>query len=436
MGYPAQPHRRLILFGRYPVPGKTKTRLIPALGAVGAAEIQRRLTEKSLRTITTPGRCPATVEFCHTGATHAQVRCWLAPAPLRLSRQRGGDLGARMRNALYRALDQGCGQVVLLGTDIPLLTPDHIEAAFEALNRADVVLGPSNDGGYWIVGLRRKADIFHGIDWGGPRVLQQTLNLAQKLELRSECLQTLDDIDTVDDLINTIPSDQWQRPYLSVIIPTLNEARSIGSAIQSVRSPDCEIIVSDGGSADRTMDIARTHGATVIQEASGRARQQNAGAAVASGRVLLFLHADTLLPADYGRQIFETLLDHRVVAGAFRFKTDYDKWSMQLIEKAAHIRSTLLQMPYGDQGLFLSKADFDKIGGFPATPIAEDLYLVRRLAKLGRIALAPGTAVTSGRRWRKIGVWRVTVVNYLIAIGCIAGIDPRRLAPLYRLWVK
>jgi hypothetical protein len=83
-------------------------------------------------------------------------------------------------------------------------------------------------------------------------------------------------------------------------------------------------------------------------------------------------------------------------------------------------------MPYGDQALFMPKAIFEKIGGFPSTPIAEDLYLVRRLGRLGRIALAPGAAVTSGRRWRNIGIWRTTLVNYMIAIGCIAGINPKK----------
>jgi uncharacterized protein len=122
------------------------------------------------------------------------------------------------------------------------------------------------------------------------------------------------------------------------------------------------------------------------------------------------------------------------VAGAFQFKTDYDTMSMRLIEKAARIRSSLFQMPYGDQALFMPRPVFEKVGGFPVTPIAEDLYLVRRLARLGRVGLAKGMSLTSGRRWRHIGVWRATMINYLIAIGCLIGVDPHKLAPLYRLW--
>jgi rSAM/selenodomain-associated transferase 2 len=223
---------------------------------------------------------------------------------------------------------------------------------------------------------------------------------------------------------------------LSVIIPALNEEGTIASTLRPIQACRCEVMVVDGGSEDRTIDIARQCGAAVITEPGGRARQQNAGAAKARGKILLFLHADTSVPSDFEHQVFHTLMDHRVVAGAFRFKTDYDHWGMRLVEKTVQIRSRLFQMPYGDQALFLPKTTFEKAGGFPLVPIAEDLYLVRRLGRLGRVALAPGAVVTSGRRWRKLGLLRTTLINYLIAIGCIAGINPRRLAPLYRIKKK
>jgi hypothetical protein len=93
-------------------------------------------------------------------------------------------------------------------------------------------------------------------------------------------------------------------------------------------------------------------------------------------------------------------------------------------------------LPYGDQALFMPRNIFDRIGGFPLVPIAEDLFLVKRLARLGRIAQARGAAVTSARRWRAIGVWRATLINYVIAAGCLLGVGPRHLVPLYRLWLK
>jgi hypothetical protein len=149
--------------------------------------------------------------------------------------------------------------------------------------------------------------------------------------------------------------------------------------------------------------------------------------------VLLFLHADTRLPANYGDHVFETLMDRRTVLGAFRFATDVHTPAMRTIAFFTNLRAGRLKLPYGDQGLFMRRADFYRFGGFPETPIAEDLYLVRKMARNGRIALAPVAAVTSGRRWRRLGPLRTTLVNTLIAVGCLAGIPPEWLSPLYRL---
>jgi len=425
--------RHLILFGRYPVPGRTKTRLIPLLGDVGAAEWHRRQAETVLGDAM-QNKALGSVAFCYTGAGRKAVRRWLGRDSVLLEPQKEGNLGERMRTAMFDAMDRGCHRVVLVGTDIPQMKTEHINAAFDALDGHDVVLGPSMDGGYWLVGLRQKDDIFQDIEWGSEMVCHQTEAAARRLGLGVACLPKLNDIDTPSDLVSDRSWDGNAEPYLSVIIPALNEARSIGDVIRRASAPECEIIVSDGGSRDETAKIAQDAGAIVVTGKPGRALQQNAGAAAARGRVLLFLHADTMLPTDYPRQVFETLIDYRVVAGAFQFKTDFDNASMRLIEKAAHIRASLLKMPYGDQGLFMSKTIFKKAGGFPLTPIAEDLYLVRRLGRMGDIRLARGAALTSGRRWRKIGVWRGTAINYLIAIGCVLGVDPHKLAPLYRLW--
>jgi len=124
------------------------------------------------------------------------------------------------------------------------------------------------------------------------------------------------------------------------------------------------------------------------------------------------------------------------VLGAFRFQTDVATPVMRWVAFWANLRASLGQLPYGDQGLFLSRRDFEAVGGFPDVPIAEDLYLVRRLARNGRIALAPVAAVTSGRRWRRRGPLRTTLINTVIAVGCLAGVAPGRLAPLYRLPVR
>lgn len=425
-------HSRIIVFGRYPVPGKTKTRLIPVLGAVGAAELQRRMTLRCLDRLTKADLAPLT--FCYTGAGHRRVRRWLGD-DLDLQPQINGDLGSRMQRAMQRAFAKGAKRVVLLGTDVPGMTPGLVRQALDHLADHDLVLGPSRDGGYWLVGAPQPVPIFSPIDWGTSRVLAQTLELARRHNLRTVQLEPRQDLDTPEDLDQWTGGQKLPRPYLSVIIPTLNEAECIAATAASVADKDTEVIVVDGGSRDQTEILARRAGARVVFSGKGRAVQQNTGASLAAADVLLFLHADTRLPRDFLNQIFETLMDARVVMGAFRFKTDFEHRGMRLVEKAALLRARLLKLPYGDQGFFLRRDEFRRVGGFPQTAIAEDLFLARRLARRGRLALAPGHAVTCGRRWRDIGIVRATLINYLIAGGCLLGVDPGRLAPLYNLWV-
>jgi uncharacterized protein len=429
----ATPHR-LIVFGRYPRPGKTKTRLIPALGPVGAAELQRRLTE---RTVAVAKRClrrtGARLAVHHDGGSKKQMQHWLGKRDIDHVPQARGDLGERMFQSLQWAFDQGARRVVLVGTDIPGLAPEHLETAFDRLGRHDLVIGPSQDGGYWLVGMSRPENIFEGIAWSTATVLETTLNLARRKGMTPSLLDPLSDLDNSDDLDRVGLGKTAAQPYLSIVVPTLNEERHLAATLVGARSTDTEIIVSDGDSTDRTVAVARAHGARVVEGPRGRAGQQNRGAAAAEGRVLLFLHADTLLPANYVNHIFETLMKRRVVLGAFRFQTDLETPAMHWIAFWTQLRAAWLQLPYGDQGLFLRRGDFWATGGFPQVPIAEDLYLVRRLAGKGRIAVAAAPIVTSARRWREIGPLRVTLINTAIALGCLIGVDPARLAPLYRL---
>ena len=421
----------LILFGRYPRPGSTKTRMIPVLGPAGAAHLQRRLAE---RTVAAAKRCVrrtgARLVFHHEGGSKKQMIRWLGRPDIDLVDQAGGDLGHRMFVALQAAFGQGARHVVLVGTDVPEISSGVLEQAFRRLRRSDLVFGPSTDGGYWLVGMNRPENLFTDIPWSTPAVLKSTLALAKRKKMAVRLLEPLCDLDEPADLERI---GHLAAPYLSVVIPTLNEERHISAALDSAASVDAEILVSDGGSTDRTVERARAHGARIVTGPRGRADQQNRGAAEARGEVLLFLHADTRLPDNYVAHIFETLMNRRVVLGAFRFQTDVATPAMRWIAFGTNLRAALLQLPYGDQGLFMARRAFEAGGGFPQAPIAEDLYLVRRMARGGRIVLAPAAVVTSGRRWRQLGPLRTTLINTIIALGCLAGIAPSRLAPLYRL---
>ena len=214
---------RIILFGRYPVPGKTKTRLAPVLGPAGAAELQRRLTEKTLHTLRQVGdRIGVEIEVCLEGGTKAKAGRWLGK-DLFYSQQVPGDLGERMHAAFQGAFQRGCRRVVLLGTDIPGVKARHLEEALRALEDRGLVLGPSTDGGYWLMGLNRPANLFREIRWGTGEVLEQTIATAGVLGLGFRQLDPLTDVDT-EECLRLLPPDlAVHRPYVSVIIPAFNE---------------------------------------------------------------------------------------------------------------------------------------------------------------------------------------------------------------------
>lgn len=422
---------RLIIFCRYPVPGKTKTRLIHALGPFRAADLHRKLTEDTfIMTRNFVSEYPVDVELFFEGGSKAQIRRWLGPLPM-VSSQKPGDLGRRIHYAFQEAFRKGCKKVVLIGTDVPDASEEFLKQAFEALDNYEMVLGPTYDGGYWLIGLTGPFEVFENIQWGSDTVLEATISLAKRIGLNSTLLDPLNDIDTINDLIKWRPGEANPGPYISVVIPAINEEEYIRKTIEHARDENAEIIVVDGGSTDRTAIIAAESGAHVIWASRGRALQQNIGANASHGKVLLFLHGDTLLPDGYSKLIFEALMNRNAAAGAFRFSTDIDGFIMNLIAFMVNVRSKYLHLPYGDQGIFMQKSAFDALGGFPDMPIAEDLFLVRRLYKLGKICIVPATVTTSGRRWRKLGIIRTTIINVIILAGCLAGVRPERLASLY-----
>ena len=220
---------------------------------------------------------------------------------------------------------------------------------------------------------------------------------------------------------------------ISVIIPVLNDAEALDLALSSTQ--DCtgvELIVVDGGSSDESAEVALSRGVKILHSPPGRARQMNTGAEVAEGEFLVFLHADTRLPEGFDHHVRRILTQAGVAAGAFQLQIDAPSVRLRLIEKAANWRSQYLQMPYGDQAIFLRAELFREMGGFPDLPIMEDFELIRRLKGRGRIVIAPAAVLTSARRWERLGAVRTTLINQLMILGFYLGFEPSRLARWYR----
>jgi rSAM/selenodomain-associated transferase 2 len=220
---------------------------------------------------------------------------------------------------------------------------------------------------------------------------------------------------------------------VSVVVPALNEEPGIAAAVSSARSfGAAEVIVVDGGSQDATCRIAAEAGAEVLSSLPGRAVQQNAGAVISSGEVLLFLHADCRLPSGGVEQIEAALEDPAVVGGSFRQRIEDRGWLYRWLERGNAWRAGWRQVPYGDQGLFVRRASFEAAGGFPEVPLMDDVMLARSLRRLGRLKLVEGPLEVDARRWQQRGVIRQTLRNWCLLTAWRLGVSPERLAEHYR----
>jgi len=222
------------------------------------------------------------------------------------------------------------------------------------------------------------------------------------------------------------------RPALSIIIPVLNEAHSIGATVEALKEMRAriEVIVVDGGSRDGTLDILRAARVRVIESAGGRGFQMHAGACAARGEALWFLHADTRPPVDAIQRIAEALRDREVVGGNFRVRFDGGTAAARFLTWL-YPRLRKLGLCYGDSGIFVRREVYQRTGGFKPFPIFEDLDLVRQLRRAGRMAQAQATVVTSSRRFEgrsfalTFARWSTLQALYWL------GVDPRRLGRMY-----
>lgn len=427
----------LLILAKYPQPGRCKTRLVPVLGAEGAAELHRRMVQQTLKVACTLRDEGILVEVWFAGA-EATAMAAMFGDDFDYRPQHGEDLGERLRNAFAAAYQAGAQRVIAIGTDCPELAARDVLAGFDDLRAHDVVLGPARDGGYYLIGASRHLPrLFEAIAWGTEIVARQTIDRIHEQQLTAALLPMKQDVDRPEDLPRaTAMVDHAAHgempPRLSVIIPTLHhEARLADLLRRTTAAADVETIVVASGRVQHSLAEAAHHGVRLLCSPPGRARQLNLGAAKATADVLLFVHADTLLPEGFALNVEDTLQASDVVAGAFTLGIDAQGWPYRLIEAGVRARSKWLRFPYGDQALFLRREVFESVGGFPNWPLMEDYELVRRLRRIGRVQVCEARVHTSGRRWRALGAWRTTLVNQFIVAAYHCGVSPHTLARWY-----
>ena len=220
---------------------------------------------------------------------------------------------------------------------------------------------------------------------------------------------------------------------LSIIVPMLNEQQSIAATLSALRAgaPDAEIIVVDGGSDDDSPRVARDRCDILLEAPRGRANQLNAGAARASAEVLAFVHADTIVPRTFAADIAAAMRNPAVAGGRFDLLLDNPALPYRLIGWLISVRSWLSKTGTGDQAIFVRRAVFERLGGFPNIEICEDLDFARKLKRAGPVACLRSRVVTSARRWQRAGLLRTVVRMWTIRLGYLAGVPPARLRRWY-----
>ncbi len=213
----------------------------------------------------------------------------------------------------------------------------------------------------------------------------------------------------------------------------LNEATAVAGTIGAIRrgAPGAEIVVVDGGSIDSSVAIARPLCDKLISASPGRARQMNAGARESHGDVLVFVHADTIVPSSFAADIASALSDPAAVGGRFDVRLDSSGLLYRIIGAMISIRSRISRTATGDQAIFVRRDVFERLGGFPDIELCEDLEFSRQLKRAGRVACLRASVTTSARRWNRDGVMRTVVRMWLIRAMYVMGVAPARLKRMY-----
>ncbi len=429
------PHDALIVFMRYPEPGKVKTRLAEDVGPIEAASIYEKLLRRTLGEACefAFGRPRTRVLLFHPPEDPEEDIKRKFSGPWEFHPQDGSHLGQRMNNALKTAFSAGAKKCVLIGSDLADIESADLEEAFRNIHPGTVVLGPAMDGGFFLVGLDRLSPApFEYEEWGTDAIFSRTVRDFQSAGFRVHCTKQRSDIDRSRDLPK-LHREFLFRTSLSVIVPTLREPEKLAPLLSFLEDciwPGDEIIVVQGGANE--VSVREISSSTkLVRSKTGRGIQQNTGAILANGDMLFFLHDDSIPPADFPYLIRKTCKEPRTAIGCFSLAFSPTCRALDLIAQWANLRTILFGRPYGDQGLFCRRDVFEKVGGFQHRYLLEDVDLVRNCRKFGKPVMLRRSIRSSSHRYLSKGILTASVHNHAIMLLSLLGCDEKDLYRYY-----
>ena len=424
----------IVIFLRYPEPGKVKSRLAASISPGEASIVYEKLVRRTLGVVGEVKRTRPDTEiflFFTPAENDLQVRNAF-PGPWDFVPQVGSHLGERMDRAVRHVMSAQPCRVVLAGTDLADMQPRDFLDAFDALDAGYVALGPAHDGGFYLIGLDRPCPFaFQPESWGTPDVFSRTRSLLIKSGFSVRTLHTRRDMDRPEDLplLHTMPIF---RSRLSVIIPTLRPVDLLLPVIQSLEPqlwPGDEIVIVRAG-GDPT-PFAASDKTRCTTSPRGRGRQLNRGAQIARGEVFLFLHDDCSPPPNFVFHAHGILEFPSPALGHFLLSFTPSSPALDLIAKWANLRSRFFHLPYGDQGLICTRETFFKLGGFQKDYLMEDVDLVSRCMRDGRLVCIPHAIEASPQSYLTGGILRTSLRNHFLMLLYHMGVHDRKLYSIY-----
>ena len=437
----------IILFTRVPQAGKTKTRMMPYLTPEECVQLHTCFLQ-DIRQQCQEAEADLFVSYTPDGKEQEQALREILGAQAGYLLQEGETLGDRMYHAIEQVLAGGYERCILIGSDVPELKAQDLQDAIRLLDEKEVVFGRTEDGGYYLVGMKEPIREAFGLSaYGHGSVLEQTVQHLQAAGVSVGYAKTFADMDIPDDLRalrrrlhrkeTSCPATEAfleRTEKISIIVPTYNEEKTI-EALQRQLEPlreQCEIIFVDGGSTDRTLELL-DKSYKLLQGHKGRAKQMNAGARESTGDILFFLHCDSELPPDPLGEIRRVMQNHR--AGCFGIAFHSKNFFMWTCRVISNHRVFDRKVMFGDQGIFLERELFFEAGLFPEIPIMEDYQLSLTLKEMGiELGMAKKRIYTSDRRFPKKTIpklrlmWKMNRLRKMYR----DGVDIEVISDLYR----